>query len=283
MTILVLHKHKQHMHKLALWCIVGYWVFCFWHCRPWCSSAWGNYNTFNKDLSVFVRWFSYLLISSNFNSFYSLTVWTAGRSSVILKGVRLCILQQACFQRRLTKLELSSRLPETDHWLLNALWTLVWITSWRCDDAYATESSQSFLKGVAEFGFWPDDFVSAVPSRWRWHSLSLPLFSFAASHLLQTSFSLLLCSIFLLLFSYPCSFRRRRWPPWPLTPSPWACPCHQPAEQEAAVTRRGQINLNQNASTSPTSRFASGTRTCVRCSGYESLIIKQLTNTFYSQ
>ena len=115
------------------------------------------------------------------------------------------------------------------------------------------------------------------------HRLSPPFL------LLSVFFTLLFCSSVLpllstLLFSDLCTFRRRPWPLWPLTPSLWAWPCHRAVEQEAAVTRRGQINLNQSASMSPTSRSASGTRTCVRCLGCESLIVKplKLTRAFYS-
>lgn len=125
--------------------------------------------------------------------------------------------------------------------------------------------------------------------------LSRSLSSFITSHLLQHSlFFYFRLRLHPPVFVLPCflsspsssfrAFRRRRWPPWPLTPSLWACLSHRLVEEEAAVTRRGQINLNQNASMSPTSRSASGTRTCVRCSGCESLIIKLLTVTkaFYS-
>ena len=93
---------------------------------------------------------------------------------------------------------------------------------------------------------------------------------------------LLLLPLFLLLllFSHFLTVRRTPWPLWPLTPSLWACLCHQRAEQEVEVMKRGQVRPSQNASTSPTSRSASETQTSARCLGYKFLKITQIRNVF---
>ncbi len=114
--------------------------------------------------------------------------------------------------------------------------------------------------------------------------LSVSVRSFASSSfssiLLLSTCSLPLLLLFLLLlllFSCFLTVRRMLWPLWPLTPSLWACRCHQGAEQEVEVRRRGQVRPSRNASTSPTSRSASETQTSARCLGYEFLSIQLLS------
>lgn len=113
--------------------------------------------------------------------------------------------------------------------------------------------------------------------------LSVFVCSFTSSPFSSTLL-LLTCSLplhlHLLLFSYFVTVRRMLWPPWPLTPSLWACLCHQGAEQEVEVTTRGQVKPSQNVSTSPTSRSASETQTSARCLGYEFLQLMQYHNAF---
>lgn len=94
----------------------------------------------------------------------------------------------------------SSLLPERDHWLLNALWTLVWITSWKWSlpnalvmltrlDIFFTE--QNSLKDVAELVLWID-FMICSPFFLCFSTDALfPFFPLTYSHLIYTlSFSI---------------------------------------------------------------------------------------------
>lgn len=92
------------------------------------------------------------------------------------------------------------------------------------------------------------------------------LYSVSVHFFISSLFFFFLPILFLSTFLHHFTVRRMLWPLWPLTLRLSAY--HLGAGQEVGVKKRAQVKPNRNASTSPTSPFASETQTFVRCSGY---------------